>query len=69
MTTTSQPDGPNVIKLRAKFDELRASGLLDMKFHPISAAGITIEDLAGEVLTIIDIYERGDFIDISEKLG
>ena len=65
---------PHAVKLREKFNELRAAGLQDIKFWYVGDTGFngsdgpTVDDLSCEVLSIIDAYERKAFVDISAKL-
>ncbi len=63
-------DTPNVARLREKFEALKASGLRDLKIWYVGGhdEGTTLESLAEEVLAIPDADERGDYIDISEKI-
>ncbi|MES2315695.1 MAG: hypothetical protein V4486_03095 [Patescibacteria group bacterium] len=49
----------NVEKLRRKFAEMKASRLLDFKFTLGNTQGVTLEELAGELLSIIEQHENG----------
>lgn len=75
-TKTADTRHPNSARLREKFHDLKQDGgLEDIKFWyagPTVFAGsedsTTVDDLSIEVLTILEAYEKGDFVDISEKL-
>lgn len=63
----------NIQKLERRFAEMQASdeGLRDFKVWYVGGHGPDappLEELAGEVLDILDADARGDYVDISEKL-
>lgn len=61
-------DQSAIERLRVKFDQLKADGLQDMKVHFDPSPGVTLEELAEELLAIIDCYEREDFVDITKTI-
>lgn len=71
---TLAPRQPSADKLREKFHVLRASGVQDIKFWYVgptgagAAEGVTVDDLSAEALTIIEAYEKEEFVNISAKL-
>lgn len=60
--------GPNATRLHAKYEELKAKGLIDCKVWIENPASTDMEKLCGEMLDILAAYERKDFVDIREKL-
>jgi hypothetical protein len=59
-----------VAELKERFDRMRANGLKDFKIWmpETPSPGTTIEDLCREVLSIMDVYESGNYEDITAKL-
>lgn len=71
----NDPRHPSATKLREKYQELRESrGLQDVKFWYVGPTGagaaddVSVDDLSAEVLTILEAYEKGQFVNIKDKL-
>lgn len=58
-----------VTRLYEKFEQMKANGLRDFKVQlaPLQSPP-TVEELAEEVLAMIECAERGDFVDTPEQL-
>lgn len=71
---TTENRQPNVNRLREKYAELVAKGVEDVKFWYVGPRGVgvdddvKVDDLAAEVLSIFEAYEKSDFVDISDKV-
>lgn len=58
-----------VERLKEKFDQLKKKGLLDLKLTLDPTARETnLEDLCEEMLAVIEVYECGEFEDITHKM-
>lgn len=57
-------------RLVEKFAQMRRDGLQDMKLQYVGPrdGSVSVEELAEEVLAMIEAFERKDFVDIAEKL-
>ncbi len=55
-------------KLNRRYNQLRTSGLRDVKFYLGEVAGITIEQVCAEVNRVFDIVDRGEAFE-SEDWG
>lgn len=58
-------------RLHLKFEQLKRDGLLDLKVSMLdrhASGNVTVDDLAEEVLAMIEAYESGNYVDITDKL-
>jgi hypothetical protein len=58
-------------RLETRFKQMRAEGLRDFKIqlsHDFVPNSCSVEELAEELNAMLDADERGDYVDISDKL-